>query len=933
MRYLLLTYACLFASLHPAVATPSAGTGSFGQPAPSLQDTDGDGLDDETEMRLGLNPADPMDGLVDLDKDGLTFAEEWKAGTNPNKVDTDGDGIDDLNEILRGTDPTNPNDPPRLTATVLPSSRMATTCRQPLNLLNNGDFGLPLALGRTAGVGSGYFGGAFRWDYLTAGKVAGWSAYAGTLIEVWLGQGNQFIELDAAKGHFGIKQRIANLQAGGYLLHWKQCGRGSPQAGKNAYWVAVTDSAGKTIARTDIPSQTSTGWSDATLTFSLSAEQAKAGVTMNFVPVANTTFGCLIDQVSLVAGMLEVDADRDGKISTGEKPANGRNWRHWINDDQDESDCEGDDIDVPGRASPLANWQVNGINGQRDLVDYFAVNLAIGEVVRLLPPADGYRYALRQADRAVNFAFTSLRPSEASLHHDTPGLLRFRGANGEATKDVLNAWVHRLSDTGDMPIDEAWLARIEQVGHGLILVEGARETKKPLELVVTKSGAPILTLPLPLEIVPVETMYRSVDLTGVCRDYDGRPVAAPEKARPTETGNPKGLPDAEMGDSWTVFLHGYNVNAQRARGWQAEVFKRLHVMGSRSRFVGVTWYGDTGVRIGGTSLDYHMAVFNALQTGDQLKNSLGFLDPAKTTVMAHSLGNMVACQAIQNTGLTPRRYLMLNAAVPTEAFTAVGANEAGHMVEKEWRDKDGTYAPAFFTSNWYKQFPANDPRSKLKWANLFERMRTGGFTINCYSEGDDIVRCPEEIDSISIIQQIRVDGFAAWKSQELLKGLRWSESIGSWGMDRDQAGWSRKRFQNTEQPDPTYNPYFREFLEPGMTSREVNTVRALLSQPRVVYDLYARALPSLSYGAGARRIIGFNKTSAIDDKDADDLTNYNFEAKGRLGSKAPLWPTANHGNQADPKDQRKDRWLHSDFRNAALPFVSPAFRYFVTQIN
>jgi len=85
-----------------------------------LQDTDGDGLDDETEIRLGLNPADPMDGLVDLDKDGLTFAEEWKAGTNPNKVDTDGDGIDDLNEILRGTDPTNPNDPPRLTATVLP---------------------------------------------------------------------------------------------------------------------------------------------------------------------------------------------------------------------------------------------------------------------------------------------------------------------------------------------------------------------------------------------------------------------------------------------------------------------------------------------------------------------------------------------------------------------------------------------------------------------------------------------------------------------------------------------------------------------------------------------------------------------------------------------------------------------------------------------
>jgi hypothetical protein len=276
---------------------------------------------------------------------------------------------------------------------------------------------------------------------------------------------------------------------------------------------------------------------------------------------------------------------------------------------------------------------------------------------------------------------------------------------------------------------------------------------------------------------------------------------------------------------------------------------------------------------------------------------------------------------------------MLNAAVPTEAFAKVEANEAGHMVEREWRGKGETYTAEYFASNWYDRFPESDPRSKLKWSNFFSRMRTGGFTINCYSEGDDIVRCPADIDSISIIQQAVDNGFAAWKSQELLKGLRWSESIGSWGMARDQAGWGRKRFITGEKPDPAFNPYFREFLEPGLTSEDPRVAQALLGQPLVVYDLFARALPALSYGAGARRIIGFNKTSAIDDKDADDLTNYNFEAKGRLGSKAPLWPTANHGNQADPKDQRKDRWLHSDFRNAALPFVSPAFRYFVTQIN
>lgn len=894
---------------------------------PTKTDSDGDGLDDEVEKRLGLNPADPTDGLADADGDGLTFVEEWKAGTNPKKADTDGDGIGDLEEILRGTNPTDPNDPPRgsvETPSDKPPARTAT------NLLTNGNLNQPI--NHAFRFNSVSFDGKYQMDLVPAYKTQGWTALVGSLIEVWRSSTRQFIELCATPNDLGIKQELINPALGGYVLCWKHAGRPVSHGGSNAFWVKVTRKDGYVILSRRITSQPE-AWTIGAADFQITASDRLMGVVISFVPADTSPAGVMLDDITLVKGGLEVDHNRDGTIAAGEMPTRGLPHRHWINDDQDETDCEGDDTDTPGNTTSRANWQANGINGQRDLVDYFAVNLAIAEVVRLLPPAEGYRYALRQTDRAVNFAYTSQRPSEARLHHEMPGLHRFRGLTGEGTLDVLHTWVHRLSDSGEMPIDEAWLNRIEQVGHGLILVEGARQTKQPLQVVVTKNGVQTLALSLPLAIGPVESMYRTVDLTGVCRDYEGNLVAPPIAARPTAIGIPEGLPDAEMSDRWVVFLHGYNVHAQRARAWQAEVFKRLHVMGNRARFVGVTWYGNTGLRVGGTSLDYHQAVFHALQTGDQLKPALKFLDPAKTTVMAHSLGNMVACQAIQRGDLTPRRYLMLNAAVPTEAFASVEAFEAGNMVENSWRGKGGTYAPAFFASNWYDRFPENDPRSKLKWVNLFERMRTGGFAINCYSEGDDIVRCPERIDSISIVQQIREDGFAAWKSQELLKGLRWSESLGSWGMDRDQAGWSRKRFWPTERPDPVYNPYFREFLEPGMTSQDVNTVQALLSQPRVVYDLYARALPALSYGAGARRIVGFNDGHNNDSKKADDLTNYNFEAKGRYGDKAPFWPTVNHGNQADPEDQRKNRWLHSDFRNAALPFVSPAFKYFITQIN
>jgi len=894
--------------------------------APTKVDTDGDGLDDETEKSLGLNPLDPADGLADVDHDGLTFAEEWKAGTNPNKADTDGDGIGDLEEILRGTDPTNPNDPPRTapgtSSPVKPAVKTAT------NLLQNGDFSKPISFHFRF---TGNYLGTRQIDLVPAHLVPDWAPVVGSLIEVWRNSTSQLIELCATPDDFGIKQELPNPALGGYVLCWKSAGRPASHGGSNQFWATVLRKDGVVIASQRTTAQVET-WTAGAMYFQITLADRLAGVVVRFTPADNHPAGVMLDDIVLIRGGLETDYNRDGRIAAGELPPRGLPQRHWINDDQDATDCEGDDSDNPGAPTPLANWQADGINGQRDLVDFFAVNLAIAEVLRVLPLSEGYRYSLRQADRAVNFAYTSQRPEEARLHHETPGLRRFRGASGEATEDALHAWVYRLSDTGEMSLDPAWLQRIEQVGYGLILVEGARQTKKPLELVVTKAGAVALVISLPLEIVPVETMYRSVDLTGVCRSYEGQPMVPPQPARPTDTGNPKGLPDAEMGENWVVFLHGYNVGGQRARGWQAEVFKRLYVMGSRARFVGVTWYGNTGLRVGGTSLDYHQAVFHALQTGDQLKGALGFLDPTKATVMAHSLGNMVACQAIQNGGLTPRRYLMLNAAVPTEAFAAVGTNEAGNMVEKEWRGKGGTYGEAYFAANWHKHFATNDPRSKLKWSDLFSRMRTGGFTINCYSEGDDIVHCPTKIDSISIVQQVSDGGFAAWKSKELLKGLRWSEYISSWGMARDQAGWSRKRFVTGEQPDPAYNPYFREFLEPGLTSRDTRVAQALLGQPLVVYDLFARALPALSYGAGARRIVGFNNKVAPKKED-DDPTNYDLEAKGRVGSVAPFWPTVNHGNQADPEDKRKNRWLHSDFRNAALPFVSPAYKFFVTQTN
>jgi uncharacterized protein YegL len=73
-------------------------------------DTDGDGVADATELRFGLDPADPSDGNADFDLDGLGLRDELAAGSHPFLRDTDGAGEPDGAELTAGRSPTDPTD-------------------------------------------------------------------------------------------------------------------------------------------------------------------------------------------------------------------------------------------------------------------------------------------------------------------------------------------------------------------------------------------------------------------------------------------------------------------------------------------------------------------------------------------------------------------------------------------------------------------------------------------------------------------------------------------------------------------------------------------------------------------------------------------------------------------------------------------------------
>ena len=608
--------------------------------------------------------------------------------------------------------------------------------------------------------------------------------------------------------------------------------------------------------------------------------------------------------VGMIPFEITPDWNRDGIINqtdrnhvTKDKP-----WRWWMNDDDDKPlsagawDGSGD--------TPTGGWgdsHDSEVDGIRDLVDFFPLHVDLRDLLRRFS-AEHHHYRLRHPDGALKYVdvpFVNPRAAFGAASHlinvETAGYLKRETS-------------HRTTNEGGS-LSEEFLEAAKQ-GRGMILCEGSNISDKPLYLEIrTKKGELLAAIDFPLRISRVEEMYRHLNVRDqLARDEDKGDRGSLD-TQLADPGDP--YPDELTNGQYFVFVHGYNIDAYHARGWHSEIFKRMHQMGSKARFVGVSWYGDTGT-------DYHHAVHHAFLTGDILNDQLD-LD-GDMTIAGHSLGNMVVSHAIEYGGLEPKRYYMLNAATPVEAYDpnqtqgADGRLMENFMTEKSWKPLRA-HRKKLFASDWYRLFEANDGRSKLTWNGRFAR-KVPLVATNFYSTGEDVVANPREEESVTIHLRDAILSFNlsmhAWVGQEIAKGsdfmglvlkdthAGWAENEGceQWQAIKAQDNWQQHIDELVTERLVREHPFYEVFGQPDLYNPAKGSAEG--NKKEVQYRLLASAIPAKSFAVAANPVDALTKAE-----------NLNIDMMG-LKTDGD-WPRGN--------DEKDNHWLHSDFRNVALCYV------------
>ncbi len=354
------------------------------------------------------------------------------------------------------------------------------------------------------------------------------------------------------------------------------------------------------------------------------------------------------------------------------------------------------------------------------------------------------------------------------------------------------------------------------------------------------------------------------------------------------------------------FVHGANVSERESHIWASVMFKRLWQSGANMEFCPVAWESDIG-----PAYNYHVNASNAFVTARRLASLINGASGRKV-VIAHSLGTMVVAAAIQDYGLQVDKFIMLNSAIPSEAFEPSLADYSpeNHLVHADWTD----YPSRCWVARWHEFFvkDPNDARAKLTWKGRFSKVKS--VAVNFYSSGDEVEEIYLDSQNPAWYNGVSPSGNwgdrYSWHKQEIWKGRK--SLLGFMGTT-DWSGWGfrTKGLLNTRVwsvADANAVTDFAVFKTNTVFSLSPGSISDAESSRLIIDAHLAQGIPALSPPTGRTNLTEYGIPSF-------DLNTPEF-----MSSK---WP------RCEPGDELSFRWLHSDVKNVAYHYTYPLFRKIV----
>ena len=347
-------------------------------------------------------------------------------------------------------------------------------------------------------------------------------------------------------------------------------------------------------------------------------------------------------------------------------------------------------------------------------------------------------------------------------------------------------------------------------------------------------------------------------------------------------------------------IHGYDYNGETA--FELKTEEKVIDVGANMEFYPIAWESDIG-----PSYNYQINVSNAFVTASRLApygNSIS----GRRVVIAHSLGTMVAAAAIQDYGMQVEKLIMLNSAIPSEAFNPdlADASPSSGLVHDDWTG----YTNACWMALWYQRFPVGDARRRLTWRGRFVGVKS--VAVNFYSSGDEVLELYTDAHNPSWYNGFSPSGNwgeryswhkqEIWKGRKSLLGFMGTTEWSGWGFKKNALGikvWSAADANAVTDisvfaTNTVFNPY------------PASITNAVASRLETDFHL-AQGIPALSPPTGRTDLSDVNVMSF-------DINTPQFMANN--------WPRPNDG-------QLGGRFLHSDIKNVAYFFVHPVFRKIV----